>query len=91
MADDGGGSSNLMVIFGITGDLARKMTFRALYRLEARKLLERNERDKAALYLQRAEADAQLALALAREAPARAEAQRAHEQLQQLQPNPVQQ
>ena len=58
---------------------------------EARKLLERNERDKAALYLKRAEADAELALALAREAPARAEAQRAHEQLQQLQPNPVQQ
>ncbi|ORX05888.1 glucose-6-phosphate dehydrogenase [Mycolicibacillus trivialis] len=28
-----------MVIFGITGDLARKMTFRALYRLERRKLL----------------------------------------------------
>lgn len=40
MADDGGGSSNLLVIFGITGDLARKMTFRALYRLEARKLLD---------------------------------------------------
>jgi glucose-6-phosphate 1-dehydrogenase len=29
-----------MVIFGITGDLARKMTFRALYRLERRKLLD---------------------------------------------------
>ncbi|EUA50474.1 glucose-6-phosphate dehydrogenase, NAD binding domain protein [Mycobacterium xenopi 3993] len=28
------------MIFGITGDLARKMTFRALYRLERRKLLE---------------------------------------------------
>jgi glucose-6-phosphate 1-dehydrogenase len=28
------------VIFGITGDLARKMTFRALYRLESRKLLD---------------------------------------------------
>ena len=40
MADDGGSSSNLLVIFGITGDLARKMTFRALYRLEARKLLD---------------------------------------------------
>jgi glucose-6-phosphate 1-dehydrogenase len=38
--DDGGGSSNLLVIFGITGDLARKMTFRALYRLEARELLD---------------------------------------------------
>ncbi|BAX94026.1 glucose-6-phosphate dehydrogenase [Mycobacterium shigaense] len=39
MADDGGSSSNLLVIFGITGDLARKMTFRSLYRLERRKLL----------------------------------------------------
>src|ERR1700757_1953450 len=26
----------MLVIFGITGDLARKMTYRALYRLEAR-------------------------------------------------------
>ena len=40
MTDAGGSASNLMVIFGITGDLARKMTFRALYRLEARKLLD---------------------------------------------------
>ncbi len=40
MADDGGSSSNLLVIFGITGDLARKMTFRALYRLESRDLLD---------------------------------------------------
>lgn len=32
-------TADLMVIFGITGDLARKMTFRALYRLERRKLL----------------------------------------------------
>ena len=40
MADDGGSSSNLLVIFGITGDLARKMTFRALYRLECRNLLD---------------------------------------------------
>jgi glucose-6-phosphate 1-dehydrogenase len=40
VSDDGGNSSNLLVIFGITGDLARKMTFRALYRLEARKLLD---------------------------------------------------
>jgi glucose-6-phosphate 1-dehydrogenase len=30
----------MLVIFGITGDLARKMTFRALYRLERRKLLD---------------------------------------------------
>jgi glucose-6-phosphate 1-dehydrogenase len=40
VADDAGSSSNLFVIFGITGDLARKMTFRALYRLESRKLLD---------------------------------------------------
>ena len=40
MADDGGSSSDLLVIFGITGDLARKMTFRALYRLESRDLLD---------------------------------------------------
>lgn len=33
-------SADLLVIFGITGDLARKMTFRALYRLERRKLLD---------------------------------------------------
>ncbi len=39
-ASTGGSSSNLLVIFGITGDLARKMTFRALYRLEARDLLD---------------------------------------------------
>src|SRR5271170_6513059 len=30
----------MLVIFGITGDLARKMTFRALYRLEHRNLLD---------------------------------------------------
>ncbi len=40
MSDGGGSSSNLLVIFGITGDLARKMTFRALYRLESRDLLD---------------------------------------------------
>ncbi|WP_249026326.1 hypothetical protein, partial [Mycobacterium kyorinense] len=34
MAEGGGSSSDMLVIFGITGDLARKMTFRALYRLE---------------------------------------------------------
>ncbi|ORW97552.1 glucose-6-phosphate dehydrogenase [Mycolicibacter terrae] len=43
MPDLGGredATSELLVIFGITGDLARKMTFRALYRLERRKLLD---------------------------------------------------
>jgi glucose-6-phosphate 1-dehydrogenase len=39
LADGGESSSNLLVIFGITGDLARKMTYRALYRLESRDLL----------------------------------------------------
>jgi glucose-6-phosphate 1-dehydrogenase len=33
-------SCDVLVIFGITGDLARKMTFRALYRLEARGALD---------------------------------------------------
>jgi glucose-6-phosphate 1-dehydrogenase len=32
--------ADALVIFGITGDLARKMTFRSLYRLEQRNLLE---------------------------------------------------
>ena len=40
MADQDGNTADLLVIFGITGDLARKLTFRALYRLEARKLLD---------------------------------------------------
>ena len=37
MADQ---QADVLVIFGITGDLARKMTFRALYRLERRGLLK---------------------------------------------------
>ena len=32
-------AADALVIFGITGDLARKMTFCALYRLERRRLL----------------------------------------------------
>jgi glucose-6-phosphate 1-dehydrogenase len=32
--------ADVLVIFGITGDLAKKMTFRALYRLEARGMLD---------------------------------------------------
>ena len=32
--------ADVLVIFGITGDLARRMTFRALYRLERRGLLD---------------------------------------------------
>ncbi len=40
MTESGDRDSDLLVIFGITGDLARKMTFRALYRLERRELLQ---------------------------------------------------
>jgi glucose-6-phosphate 1-dehydrogenase len=36
----GGDAADCLVIFGITGDLARKMTFRALYRLERRDRLK---------------------------------------------------
>jgi len=32
--------ADALVVFGITGDLARKMTFRSLYRLERRRLLQ---------------------------------------------------
>src|SRR6188768_320533 len=44
-APDSGVSSrprpaDVLVIFGITGDLAKVMTFRSLYRLEQRKLLD---------------------------------------------------
>jgi glucose-6-phosphate 1-dehydrogenase len=40
LAESDNRCSDMLVIFGITGDLARKMTFRALYRLERRKLLQ---------------------------------------------------
>jgi glucose-6-phosphate 1-dehydrogenase len=40
LAEPGTDASDLLVIFGITGDLARKMTFQSLYRLEHRGLLE---------------------------------------------------
>jgi glucose-6-phosphate 1-dehydrogenase len=33
-------SADVLVVFGITGDLAKVMTFRSLYRLERRKLLD---------------------------------------------------
>src|SRR3954471_2097929 len=33
-------TADALVIFGITGDLARKMTLRSLYRLEQRELLD---------------------------------------------------
>src|SRR5215831_8345185 len=38
MSDDA--TCDVFVIFGITGDLAKVMTFRSLYRLEERKLLD---------------------------------------------------
>jgi glucose-6-phosphate 1-dehydrogenase len=38
--DPGGAPADVLVIFGITGDLAKVMTFRSLYRLEARDLLD---------------------------------------------------
>jgi glucose-6-phosphate 1-dehydrogenase len=39
MGDSTAQPAGAMVIFGISGDLARKMTFRSLYRLEARGLI----------------------------------------------------
>jgi glucose-6-phosphate 1-dehydrogenase len=36
----GQGKGDVLVVFGITGDLAKVMTFRSLYRLEARGLLD---------------------------------------------------
>jgi glucose-6-phosphate 1-dehydrogenase len=37
---EAGGQADVLVIFGITGDLARVMTYRSLYRLEQRGLLD---------------------------------------------------
>ena len=36
----GQGNGDVLVVFGITGDLAKVMTFRSLYRLEQRGLLD---------------------------------------------------
>ena len=73
-------------------DAARHLELAKEQTREARELLDDGKREAAALYLQRAEADAELAVALAREAPARAEAQRAKDQVQALQrSNPQQQ
>ena len=36
---EGARPADVLVVFGITGDLARVMTFRSLYRLERRGLL----------------------------------------------------
>ena len=51
----------------------------------AHRLIQQNRKGDAALFLMRAEADAELALALAQEAPVRAEADRLLEQVRQLQ------
>jgi glucose-6-phosphate 1-dehydrogenase len=40
MAESSSKAADVLTIFGITGDLAKKMTFRALYRLEARGKLD---------------------------------------------------
>ncbi|MGH2864249.1 MAG: glucose-6-phosphate dehydrogenase [Solirubrobacteraceae bacterium] len=40
MANVQGKRADVLVIFGITGDLAKVMTFRSLYRLESRRLLD---------------------------------------------------
>jgi glucose-6-phosphate 1-dehydrogenase len=40
MTEPGVAESDVLVVFGITGDLAKKMTFRALYRLERRRMLK---------------------------------------------------
>jgi glucose-6-phosphate 1-dehydrogenase len=40
MASTGPRPADVFVVFGITGDLARVMTFHSLYRLEARRLLD---------------------------------------------------
>lgn len=66
-------------------DAAQHLQWAKQQTREARKLLEKNKREQAALSLRRAEADAELALALAREAPARAEADQVLQQVQQLQ------
>src|SRR5215813_7367587 len=39
-ATGGRGNADVFVVFGITGDLAKVMTFRSLYRLEQRGLLD---------------------------------------------------
>lgn len=51
---------------------------------KAQKCIQRDENHRAQLLLERAEADAELAFSLAREAPLRAEAQKALDTLQEL-------
>src|SRR5277367_4090414 len=40
MTSPANATADVLVIFGITGDLAKKMTFRSLYRLERRGMLD---------------------------------------------------
>lgn len=40
VGDGSNNTADLLVLFGITGDLARKMTLRSLYRLERRELVD---------------------------------------------------
>jgi glucose-6-phosphate 1-dehydrogenase len=40
MARPATAESDVLVVFGVTGDLAKKMTFRSLYRLERRRLMD---------------------------------------------------
>ena len=40
MTQPANAQADVLVIFGITGDLARKMTFRSLYRMERRGMLD---------------------------------------------------
>jgi len=55
---------------------------------EAQQLINKEETDKAQLFLERATADAELALMLARESDAKEKAQRAQQQLQALPDSP---
>jgi hypothetical protein len=51
---------------------------------QAKKLLSKGDKKRAEVMLIRSQADAEVALAMAREAPARAEAQRALDRVKQL-------
>ena len=46
-------AADVLVVFGITGDLARVMTFHSLYRLEARGLLDLPDRRRGSRRLDR--------------------------------------
>ena len=81
-AEDAGAAQN--------PDAAQHLEWARQQTLGARRLIEQNRRDEAALFLKRAAVDAELALALAREAPARAEADQLLEQVRQLQQETVQ-